>query len=102
MQRSAYFLNPLMSNAERMHIRDFQTSMTDSMTYLNIVANSIGKLTLKIFDTTNGFIAKTISTQIDKGAQLLDINLSDLSDGTYVINAFSGDTFLTSFKLIKE
>lgn len=85
-----------------MQIKEFESSMTDSISYINIVANSIGKLTLKIFDTTNGFIAKTISTQIDKGAQLLNINLSDLSDGTYIVNAFSGDTFLKSFKLTKE
>ena len=84
-----------------MQIQDIQTSVADSISYLNVVASNIGKLTLKIFDK-NGFIAKTISAQIAQGAQLLDINMSDLSDGTYIINAFSGDKFLKAYKFTKE
>ena len=102
MQRMAYFLSLFVSNPAYMQIKDFQTSVADSMSYLSVVAGSIGKLTLKIFDTTNGFIAKTINTQIENGAEMLNINLSDLSDGTYIINAFSGDKFLKSFRLTKE
>ncbi len=83
-----------------MQIQDIQSSVADSISYFSVIANEIGKLTLKIFDT-NGFIAKTISAQIEQGAQLLDINMSDLNDGTYVVNAFSGDTFVKSFKLTK-
>ncbi|WP_207497192.1 hypothetical protein [Aridibaculum aurantiacum] len=83
-----------------MQIQDFQTSVAESISYLSIVANNIGKLTLKIFDT-NGFIAKTISTQIAQGAQLLDINLGDLNEGTYIINAFNGDEFLKAFRITK-
>lgn len=84
-----------------MQIQDFQTSVADSISCLNVVAANIGKLTLKIFDS-NGFIAKTISTQIAQGAQLLDINISDLRDGNYIMNAFNGDQFLKAIKFTKE
>ena len=83
-----------------MQIKDFQISFSETVSCFNVVANSIGKLTLKILDA-NGFITKTINTQIDKGAQLLDINLNDLGNGTYIINAFNGDVFLKSFKLVR-
>ncbi len=83
-----------------MQIQDIQSSVADSIGYFSVVTNQIGKLTLKIFDK-NGFIAKTINAQIEQGAQLLDINMSDLNDGTYIVNAFNGDTFLKSFKLTK-
>ena len=84
-----------------MQILSVQPALDNSISYLSVVANSIGKLTLKVFDR-NGFIAKTISTHIAQGAQLLDINMSDLSNGTYIINAFNGDTFLKSIKIIKQ
>lgn len=69
--------------------------------YLNVVANNIGKLTLKVFDT-NGRIAKKICKDIITGVQQLEVNFSDLSDGTYVLNAFNGDTFIKSFRFIKQ
>jgi hypothetical protein len=73
----------------------------DSYGYLNVVANNIGKLTLKVFDT-NGRIAKKICRDIITGVQKLDLNINDLSDGTYILNAFHGDVFLKSFKFVKQ
>ena len=84
-----------------MQIQDIQTSVSESISYFNVVALNIGKLTFKIFDK-NGFIAKTISAQITQGAQLFDVNMSDLSNGTYMINAFSDDKFLKAYKFTKE
>lgn len=73
----------------------------DSFGYLNVVANCIGKLTLKVCDT-NGRIAKKICKEIITGVQKLDLNINDLSEGTYILNAFNGDIFLKSFKFVKE
>lgn len=73
----------------------------DSYGYLNVAANTIGKLTLKVFDT-NGRIAKKICKDIITGVQKLDLNISELSDGTYILNAFNGDVFLKSFKFVKQ
>lgn len=78
-----------------------EATLNESYEYLNVVANNIGKLTLKIFDT-NGRIAKKICKDIISGVQQLDLNISDLSDGTYIFNAFNGDTFLKSFKVVKH
>ena len=69
--------------------------------YLNVVANSIGELTLKVLDTQGRF-AKRISTEIEQGFQELCVNLNDLTNGTYVLNAFNGDTFIKSFKFTVE
>jgi len=73
----------------------------DSYGYLNVVANNIGKLTLKVFDT-NGRIAKKVCKDIITGVQKLDLNISELSNGTYILNAFNGDIFLKSFKFVKQ
>jgi hypothetical protein len=78
-----------------------EATLNETYEYLNVVANNIGKLTLKVFDT-NGRIAKKICKDIISGVQQLDLNISDLSNGTYILNAFNGDTFLKSFKLVKQ
>jgi len=78
-----------------------EPTLLDSYGYLNVVANNIGKLTLKVFDT-NGRIAKKVCKDIISGVQKLDLNISDLSDGTYILNAFNGDVFLKSFKFVKQ
>lgn len=84
-----------------MRIEGVKPEITASESYLSIVVNSIGKLTLKIFDT-NGRIAKKICEDIMSGVQQLEINLSDLAEGTYVFNAFNGDQFIKSFKVTKQ
>ncbi len=75
--------------------------LLDSCGYLNVVANNFGKLTLKVFDT-NGRIAKKICKDIMSGVHQLDLNISELSNGTYILNAFNGDIFLKSFKIVKQ
>ena len=74
----------------------------DSYGYLNVVANNIGKLTLKVFDCTNGRIAKKVCKDIISGVQKLDLNINEFPTGTYILNAFNGDIFLKSFKFVKE
>ena len=78
-----------------------EATLNETYDYLNVVANNIGKLTLKVFDT-NGRIAKKICKDIISGVQQLELNINDLSNGTYILNAFHGDTFLKSFKFVKE
>jgi hypothetical protein len=78
-----------------------EPTLLDSYGYLNVVADNIGKLTLKVFDT-NGRVAKKICKDIITGVQKLDININELSSGTYILNAFHGDTFLKSFKFVKK
>lgn len=78
-----------------------EATLNETYEYLNVVANNIGKLTLKVFDT-NGRIAKKICKDIISGVQQLETGFSELSDGTYILNAFNGDTFLKSFKLVKQ
>ncbi len=69
--------------------------------YLNIVASSIGKLTLKVFDT-NGKIAQKIYKDIKEGVQQMDLKINEWAEGTYILNAFSGENFLKSFRLTKQ
>ncbi|MDB5247219.1 MAG: hypothetical protein JWQ40_1613 [Segetibacter sp.] len=76
-------------------------TILESYGYLSVVANSIGNLTLKVFDT-NGRIAKKICKDIISGVEQFDVSISDLSDGTYILNAFNGDTFLRSFRFTKQ
>ena len=84
-----------------MDIKAFEPALHNSYGYLSVAANNIGKLTLKVFDT-NGRIAKKIYKDIMTGVQQLDFNIGDLSDGTYILNEFNGDTFIKSFKFTKQ
>jgi uncharacterized protein (DUF2141 family) len=84
-----------------MQVNDIQPAIDNSISYLNLVADNIGKLTLKVFDTASGFIAKTINAQSTQVDELLNLHFQDLSNGTYIINAFSGDKFLRSIKFTK-
>lgn len=78
-----------------------EATLLDSYGCLNVVANSIGRLTIKILDT-NGTLAKKMYRDIMEGVHRLDINLNELSAGTYILNAFNGDQFLRSFRFEKQ
>jgi len=73
----------------------------DPCGYLNVVADNIGKITLKVFDT-NGRIAKKICKELISGVHTLDLNIGELSTGTYILNTFNGDIFLKAFKFVKQ
>jgi len=72
------------------------------LNYLHNVAQNVGKLTLKVFDSASGFITKSISTHISELDEMFQSHMDELSNGTYIINAFSGDKFVKSIKFIKE
>lgn len=67
----------------------------------SFIAQKQDRLTIKILDT-QGKIAKTLVTFVEKGKQDLTLNLNDLTNGMYVLNAFLGDVFLKSYRFIKQ
>lgn len=68
---------------------------------LNIVSRDICKFTLKIFDS-NGKIARKICKEIIKGVHQVDLNFNEWAKGTYILNAFVGDNFFKTFKVVKD
>jgi hypothetical protein len=65
------------------------------------MANKTGRLILKVLDI-EGRIAKTVVANIDEGRHQLELNMGDLNSGRYVMNAFSGDTFIKSIRFVKQ
>ncbi len=83
-----------------MYIQSLPAKLPSSGTSLHIIANAMCSLTIKVVDV-KGMIAKKLTTLINEGSQYLDINLNDLNEGNYVLNAFSGDQFLKSIPFKK-
>jgi hypothetical protein len=84
-----------------MYIQSLQPTFIATSSTLSVIANKSGNLIVKVLDL-QGKIAKTVKTKIDEGSQQLDINLSDLTSGMYVLNAFNGDVFLRSIRFVKQ
>lgn len=84
-----------------MQIQSFQPKINESSSYLEIVANRIGRVTLKVLDV-NGRMAKKVTTSVTSGIQQLAIDLNDLSNGAYVLNAFNDGEFVKSIRFIKQ
>lgn len=76
------------------------THITHSST-LSVLADKNTRIIMKVLDG-EGKIAKTLTSFVDAGKQDLALNLSDLQNGVYILNAFCGDVFLKSFKIIKQ
>ncbi|OIR07607.1 hypothetical protein GALL_102700 [mine drainage metagenome] len=76
------------------------THITHSST-LSVLADRNSRIIMKVLDG-EGKIAKTLTSFVDAGKQDLALNLSDLQNGVYILNAFCGDVFLKSFKFIKQ
>jgi hypothetical protein len=84
-----------------MHLKTLQPTTVNEYSFLQVVANKADELTIKVFDV-RGRMAKTINTTINQGMQQLNLNMTDLDTGNYVLNAFSGGNFLKSFKFVKQ
>lgn len=85
-----------------MQIQDFQPTRSHELkSYLEIVANKIGRVTLKVLDV-NGRMAKKVTTTISSGIQKLELDLNDLNNGAYVLNAFNDGEFVKSIRFIKQ
>ena len=84
-----------------MHIKNLQPSLTNSSSYLDVVADKIGKLTIKVLNV-QGWVAKKVIAEVEEGKQQLDLNLNDLNSGIYILNAFLGDVFIKSIRFVKQ
>ncbi len=58
------------------------------------------QLTLKIMNTA-GMLIETKKVQLQNGNQQIALNLANLVAGTYIVNAFTNDAFISSTKIIK-
>ena len=76
------------------------THITHSST-LSVLAEKNSHITMKVLDQ-EGKIAKTFITLVEQGKQDLALNLSDLHNGIYVLNAFCGGVFVKSIKFVKQ
>lgn len=84
-----------------MYIQSLQPTLITNNSYLHVVADRMGKLTIKVLDV-QGMIAKRVTTYIQAGNQQLDLNLTDLTNGNYILNIFNGDIFLKSIPFKKQ
>ncbi len=84
-----------------MYIQNLQPGLVDNLSYVTVMANKTGRLILKVLDI-EGRIAKTVVANIDEGKHQLELNMEDLNSGRYVMNAFSGDTFIKSIRFVKQ
>ncbi|MBC7588754.1 MAG: T9SS type A sorting domain-containing protein [Chitinophagaceae bacterium] len=84
-----------------MYIKNLQPALTNSSSYLDVVADKIGKLTIKVLNV-QGWVAKKVIAEVEEGKQQLDLNLNDLNSGIYILNAFLGDVFIKSIRFVKQ
>ena len=84
-----------------MHIQNLQPAQVNGSSYLNIVADKIEKLTIKVLDV-QGWVAKKVTTEVEEGIQQVNLNMSDLTSGMYILNAFIGDVFIKSIRFVKQ
>lgn len=84
-----------------MYIQNLQLGQVENISYVTVLADKTGRLVLKVLDT-EGRLAKTVVANINEGKQQLELNMDDLNSGRYVMNAFSGDTFIKSIKFVKQ
>lgn len=84
-----------------MYIQNLQPGLVNNTSYVTVLADKTGRLIIKVLDI-EGRIAKTVIANINEGKQQLELNMEDLLSGRYVINAFSGDTFIKSIRFVKQ
>ncbi|MFY8128809.1 MAG: hypothetical protein ACOVMM_10555 [Chitinophagaceae bacterium] len=84
-----------------MNVHSLQPTLIKHNSSLSIYASKGEHILVKVLDI-EGKIAKTVTHILEEGKQELSLNLSDLSKGKYVLNAFSKDVFLNSFKFVKH
>jgi hypothetical protein len=82
-------------------IRHFHPNNNSHSVVLTIECNEGSHLKLKVLNV-EGKIAKSLETKIEAGYQDYALNVSDLSCGNYVLNAFYDGGFISSIKFSKE
>ena len=68
---------------------------------LHVQTNATTQLTVKILDVHGRFIT-TIKKTVEQGIYESYLNLDELGEGNYVVNAFNGDKFIRSFHYVKN
>ena len=94
-----YFYTLVKIESMLLQLQQIDNDVNQSV--LSFIAQKQDRLTIKILDA-QGKISKTLVTFVEKGKQDLTLNLNDLTNGIYVLNAFLGDAFLKSFRIIKQ
>lgn len=84
-----------------MYIQHLQPNIIQEDSYLTVMSERTGNLVLKVLDV-NGHMAKTIVEDVAEGLQQLALNLSDLTSGNYILNAFNGDVFIKAIRFSKQ
>lgn len=84
-----------------MYIQNLQPGLVNNTSYVTVLADKTGRLIIKVLDI-EGRIAKTVIANVNEGKQQLELNMEDLLSGRYVMNAFSGDTFIKSIRFVKQ
>ncbi|HVZ26198.1 MAG TPA: hypothetical protein VG842_09095 [Sediminibacterium sp.] len=84
-----------------MFIQHLQPGLVDKLSYVTVLSDTNGRLTMKVLDT-EGRIAKTLTAMVRAGRQQLELPMEDLHSGAYVLNAFSGGHFIKSFRFQKQ
>ena len=84
-----------------MTIHHLQQGLLDNLNLVTIVCDAAGRLVFKVLDT-EGRIARTLVTFVQEGKQEIELPLSDLQSGRYILNAFSGDVFQKSISFTKS
>ncbi len=84
-----------------MNWKGLQPAFVNAMGYLNVVAGAPGMIVLKIVDI-QGRIAKTLIEKVEEETLQLSLNMSDLKEGTYILNAFNEERFIKAMKFIKQ
>ena len=84
-----------------MYIQSLHPNLVEESSFLTVFESKAGRLVLKVLDL-EGRIAKTVVTLTEEGNQQINVNMSDLSTGAYVLNAFFKDRFIQSIRFIKQ
>ncbi len=84
-----------------MHIESLQPKLVEESSHLNLLDCTSGNLVLKVL-TVQGKVAKTLVASMEEGNQQIALNMSDLSSGVYILNAFFRDSFIQSFRFTKQ
>ena len=84
-----------------MYIQSLEPILVENSSFLTVLESKTGKLVLKVLDI-EGRLAKTVVALIEEGNQQIDLNMSDLHSGAYVLNAFFKDNFIQSIRFIKQ
>ncbi|WP_153797138.1 hypothetical protein [Foetidibacter luteolus] len=72
-----------------------------SKNYLNVVTEATTQLIIKILDVQGHFVT-TVKQTLEQGVHESCVNLEELAEGRYVLNAFCGDKFIRSIHYVKN